>query len=118
MDVLLGHRALGMSRPQLHVHLGIPGGRLVRKRRVAQVVEWPEGPVDPGAPERRAEVLPGEPARIQRPARVRVTEDEIVVARVRGGLPVLREQLLGSAPELDEPEGHRNHRSARRPVRS
>jgi hypothetical protein len=57
---------------ELHVGLGVAGGRLVRERRVAEVVPGPERLLDPGAGKRRPHVGPRQLARVEGGAERRV----------------------------------------------
>jgi hypothetical protein len=63
-----------------HRELARTGRRVVRDRRVSQVVERSDAISDPDRCERRPEVL-GEPVRVDLRAALRVTEDELVVWR-------------------------------------
>jgi hypothetical protein len=82
VHVSLGDRALRVAGSRLHVDLRVSGRGGVRERRVAEVVEWPEGLLDARACERRSEVALRELAGLERRPLRRMAEDEVVVAAV------------------------------------
>jgi GNAT superfamily N-acetyltransferase len=87
---------------RLHVDLRIPGCRGVGERRVAEIVERSERPLDPGSRERWLEVPLRELARLDRPALRRVPEDEVVVAAVLGAPPLFLKDGERMRAELDD----------------
>jgi hypothetical protein len=66
MDVPLRDGALRVAGLELHICLRVPGGRLVRERRVAEVVPSPERLGDRRPLERRPQVAAREFARVAR----------------------------------------------------
>src|SRR4051812_49211804 len=77
VDVPFGDRPLRVTGLQLDIRLRVSGSRIVRDRRMPEVVKWSEWLRDSGALQGWLQVHPGQLARVGwRPFR-RVAEDQI-----------------------------------------
>jgi hypothetical protein len=122
MDAALGDLRLRVPGFQLHVHQGIAGDSLVRKSRVAQVVEGPERLGDPGTYERRPNrrnSRRGSPQAVNMLALAHLNErGEIGECHSRAGLvvdgghatgdPLVHEKHIGAAVDIGKRCGDRH----------